>query len=137
MRQGFADGIITLDNVVERMLPQKGLHAAAVRLTCCRSKAYMAVGLKFRQRVFLPSVVVEVGGRKPPLEGGFAGRPFGIEHGIPGGIAIPTFHDHMLAEDSLELKTEAEGGAAGRCIAGIALPFVAAVAQILKNVARH
>ena len=54
---------------------------------------------------------VEVGGIEPCFKGLLAGRPFVVEHGEPGGVAVAAFDDHVLAENSLKREAEALRGA--------------------------
>ena len=60
-----------------------------------------------------------------------------IEHGEPCRIAVAAFDDHVLAEDAFEGEAEAQGGAAAGLVVRVALPLVAAVAQVLEDVAGH
>src|SRR4051812_22204088 len=55
--------------------------------------------------------LVEVRRLEPALESAPARRPFAIEHGIPGGVAVLAFDHHVLAEHALEGEAEAAGGA--------------------------
>src|SRR5690606_3283385 len=55
--------------------------------------------------------------------------PLVIEHGEPCRIAIASLDDHVLPEDSLEGESKPERRLAGTLVQGVALPFVAAVAQ--------
>lgn len=89
------------------------------------------------QRRFLTPVFVEVVGGEPTLETLFPDRPFGIEHGEPGGVAGTAFDDHVLAENSFEGETEAAGGALRGVIEHVALPFIATVAHFFEDVPRH
>ena len=89
------------------------------------------------QSHFLPAIFGKVGRIEPALEIGLALWPFGIQHGEPRGIPISPFDDHVLAENSFKPETEAQCGPPRRRIEGIALPFVAAVSQVLEDMARH
>src|SRR4051812_32591999 len=71
----------------------------------------------------LPARIIEVFGREPALKRALAGRPLGIEHGKPGGIAAAPLDDHVLAEDAFERETEPQRGATRGGIERVAFPF--------------
>src|SRR5579859_6273017 len=61
---------------------------------------------------FLPALAVEIVGRQPPLEVCLARRPFAVEHGEPGVVAIAAFLiDHVLAEGAFVDEPIAQRGA--------------------------
>ena len=67
----------------------------------------------------------------------FARRPFAVEHGKPGIVAIAALGDHVLAERAFVDEAVAQRGAPGGGIERIAFPFVAPVAERLENVTRQ
>ena len=52
-----------------------------------------------------------------------------VEQGEPGGVAVATFADQVLAKQPLIGETEAFGGAFGAQVGVVAFPFQAAVAE--------
>ena len=80
---------------------------------------------------------VEVCRIEPGFEGLLAGVPFVVEDGEPGGVAVLVFDYHVLAEDAFEGEAEAQGGAVTGLVEGVALPFVAAIAEVFKDMAGH
>src|SRR5262249_21255415 len=106
-------------------------HARPTRMS-------VAVGRdKNAQRPSLAPLMVEVLRRKPGFERALARRPFGIEHRIPGGVAAASFHDHMVAEDSLEGEPVALRGAPRGGVERVGFPFAAPIAEFLEHVARQ
>src|SRR5580692_6895386 len=85
-----------------------------------------------RETEFLPAFAFEVLRCKPALEIGFARRPFAVEHGEPGVIAVAALGDHVLAERAFVDETVAQRGAPRRRIEGIAFPFVTPIAKRLE-----
>ena len=79
----------------------------------------------------------EVVGIEPVFEDCSSGGPLAVEEGEPGCVAVPAFHDHVLAEDSFELEAVAEGGSSGGFVECVALPFVPAVSHIFEGVLCH
>ncbi len=71
---------------------------------------------------------------QPIHQGRAEWRPFGVEDGKPGGIAVACLVHHGLAEDAFELKAQALGSRDGWRVQAVALPFKAAVAQGVKSV---
>src|SRR6185295_13957364 len=59
-----------------------------------------------------------------------------VDHGEPRAVAISSAVDHVLAEEPFVLITEALGCGARFRVLRIALPFEAAVAEIVEDVAR-
>src|SRR5215475_1890500 len=78
---------------------------------------------------------IEILRRQPALEGAFARRPVAIEHGVPGGVAAASLHDHVLAKNASEGEAEAQRGPPRGGIEGVAFPFVAPVAQRFERMA--
>jgi hypothetical protein len=66
-----------------------------------------------------------------------SGGPLVVEHGEPGGVAVAVFYDEVLAEDAFVGESEALGGAAAGLILGVALPFIAAIGEVVEDVAGH
>ena len=66
-----------------------------------------------------------------------SGGPFVVEHREPGRIAVAILDDHVLAEDAFKGKAQAQGGAAAGLVFRVALPLVAAVAQVFEDVPGH
>src|SRR4026208_858746 len=85
----------------------------------------------------LAPAFVEVGRRQPLLVGTPQRRPLAIEHREPRGVAIAPFVYDGLAENALEAEAQTFGGAAPRHIQAVALPFVAAIAELVENAAHH
>jgi len=94
-------------------------------------------GIDGIETIQLPALGVEVFGGEPGLEGLFSCGPFGVEHAEPGGVAVAALDDHVLAEDAFKCEAEAQGGLAAGQVFGVALPLVAAVAEIFKDVPGH
>src|SRR5436853_7893914 len=88
-----------------------------------------------RQAYPLPACRVEIFRHKPALEGRLARRPFGIEHRVPGRVAVAALDDHVLAEEALEGEAETQRSAPPGGVERVALPLVAAVAERLERVA--
>ena len=86
---------------------------------------------------FLAPGGVEIVGREPALVSGLARRPLAVEHGEPGGVAVAALDDHVLAEDALEREAEALGRALRGRVEVVALPLVAAIAEIVEDIARE
>src|ERR1700677_3309917 len=86
------------------------------------------------QALPLLCIRIEVGRVEPGFERAFAGGPLAVEHGEPGGVAVPVLDHHVLAEDAFEGETEAKRGAAAGVVCLVALPLVAAVAEVLEDV---
>lgn len=89
------------------------------------------------QALPLAAVGIKVGGGKPGFECALTGRPFMVEHGEPGGVAVEAFDDHVLAEYAFKCEAKAEGGHAAGVVFGVALPLIAAIAEVVKDVAGH
>src|SRR5450631_1737737 len=91
------------------------------------------IGLKERpsesQLAALVLRFIEVLRPQPSLVAGLEARPIAVGHCKPGGIAILTFDDHMLAKDALETKAETFRSASGWIVSTIALPLESAVAE--------
>src|SRR5262249_44270500 len=85
----------------------------------------------------LPSLRVEILRREPALEGGLARRPFAIEHGEPGIVAVAALGDQMLSERALVNETVAQRCTTRGGVERVALPLVAPVTQRLEGVARE
>src|ERR1700688_428238 len=73
---------------------------------------------------------IEVRRPQPSLVAGLEARPIAVGHRKPGGIAILTFDDHMLAKDALERKAETFRSASGWIVSTVALPLESAEAGI-------
>ena len=67
----------------------------------------------------------------------FDSRPFPVQHGEPGGIAVPFLDDVMLSENALKTETEPQGGCPRAGIERIALPLDAPVFQLVKCFGQH
>ena len=90
---------------------------------------------QIRQGPLLSPFTIEVFGREPCLEGRFdAGHSVSsIEnHAVS---RLRPFHDHVLAEHALEGEAEPFRGALRGRIEVVALPLVAAVAEVVEDVA--
>src|ERR1700683_3276569 len=90
-----------------------------------------------RKADFLPAFAVKIFRRQPAFEVGFAPRPFAVDHGEPGGVAIAALYDHMLTKEALEEESIAPGGTARRRVERVAFPFVATIAERLESIARQ
>ena len=64
-------------------------------------------------------------------------RPLVVEHRVPGRVAVPPLDDHVLAEDALEREPEPFGRRARPGVQRVALPFHAAVAQLVERFLQH
>src|SRR5438552_11285361 len=93
--------------------------------------------IKRRKRALLPPLGIKIVCMQPALKSCLSRRPFGIEHGKPGRIAISALDYHVLPENPLEGKAETQRRPSGRSIESVALPLIAAISEILKNVPRH
>ena len=80
-------------------------------------------------------MLVEIGRIEPALKGGADAGPFFRNDRIPGGIAAPALVDNRAPEDPLEGKSISLCSQARGSIQAVALPFVAAVAQIFEDIA--
>src|ERR1700687_4203332 len=89
------------------------------------------------ERRLLPAMLIKICGVKPALKIRPSHRPLRIEHGESCRVAISPLDDHVLPENPFEPEAEAQRCPPRRCIQGIALPFVAAVPQVLENMTRH
>ena len=85
----------------------------------------------------LSALRVEIGRVQPSFKCRFARGPFMVQHGEPCRVAAMAFHDHVLAKDPLEGEAEPLGRPAAGRVQRVALPFVAAVAAVFKDVPRH
>ena len=85
----------------------------------------------------LPPIPIEILRREPALERGLARRPFAVEHGEIGGVAVAALGDHVLAQDAFEREAEAQRRAARRRVERVAFPFVAPIAERLEHIARQ
>src|SRR5215207_3506440 len=92
-------------------------------------------GIEGAETEALSPGLVEVRRLEPALEGAPARRPFAVEHGIPGGVAVVALDHHVLAKHALEGEAEAAGGALRGLVRIIALPLEAAVAELVEDVA--
>src|SRR5829696_82654 len=92
-------------------------------------------GIEGAETEALSPGLVEVRRLEPALEGAPARRPFAVEHGIPGGVAVLALDHHVLAEHALEGEAEAARGALRGLVRMIALPLEAAVAELVEDVA--
>ncbi len=63
--------------------------------------------------------------------------PVGVEHREPGGVAILSFDDHVLAKDAFEAETKPERGAARPPVEAVAFPFDAAVSENVERLRQH
>lgn len=81
--------------------------------------------------------LVKVRRIEPFLEGKPAGRPFMIEYGKPGGVPVVVLHHHVLAKNAFEGEAKPQSGFPAWLVQGIALPFIAPVAEILKHAPHH
>src|SRR6185503_17607233 len=122
-----------------RLAPARAARRAAARAGRPAARQLRSSGsaVKRAQADFLPSVDVEVLRCEPALEGALARRPFAVEHGKPGIVAVATFGDQMLAERAFISKAIAQRGRARGGVERIAFPLVAAVAERLEGVARE
>ena len=66
---------------------------------------------KSRQGPVAAGLGIEILRREPCLEGPLDRRPFGIQHGEPGRVAVAALDDHVLPEHALEGEAEPFGGA--------------------------
>src|SRR5271154_2596108 len=85
----------------------------------------------------LPPLAIEVPRLQPCLERLFAGGPFAVEDREPCRVAVAVLDHHVLAEDAFVSESEAQSGLAAGLVERVALPLVAAIAQVVKDVARH
>ena len=92
---------------------------------------------KLLQPLLLSAVSGEIGGIEPGFVSLAQGGPFLVEDRIPGGVAVLALDDHVLAENAFELKAEPRRRALGRFVAVVAFPFIAAIAQIVEDMARE
>lgn len=75
-------------------------------------------------------MLVEVVRREPAFEGVPEERPLPVDDGVPGRVpAAPLVH-LGLTKDAFVAKAKALGGAARRRVQGVALPLIAAVAEL-------
>src|SRR5690348_1370249 len=88
------------------------------------------------KRSALDAVLVEVVGRKPRLQCRPPRRPLRIRDRVPRRVAVAPLHDPVLPKDPLEREAEALRGSPGRRVRCVALPLVAAVAELVEGVAR-
>src|SRR5262245_28684692 len=93
--------------------------------------------LHMGQRALLPPLFVEILVLEPGLELRRHGRPFAVDHGIPGGVAVPALDDEMLAENAFKSEAEPLCRLARGHIEGMAFPFEPAHAQIIEAVTHH
>src|SRR5262249_52201804 len=91
--------------------------------------------IQLAQAYPLPSLRIEILRREPALEGGFARRPFAIEHRKPGIVAVAALGDQMLPERALVNEAVAQRCTARGGVDAFALPAVAPVTQRLEGVA--
>src|SRR5262245_44421517 len=103
---------------------------AATRVTLISSPAYEDRRRERAECNALAPVPVEIRRVEPAAERGIERRPFLVDHRVPRRVAIPVFVDARLPEDSFIREPEAHGGGARRGIECVALPLVAAVAEI-------
>ena len=94
-------------------------------------------GMSSESVSFCRPVVIEIVRREPALVRRLARRPLAVEHRKPGGVAVAALDDHVLAENPLEREAEALRGAARGRVEGVALPLVAAIAELLEDIARE
>src|SRR6266550_1558077 len=86
-------------------------------------------GVGRRQTGLLPPVFIEVRRIKPALERSLAGGPLAVEDREPGGVAVLSLHDLVLAEQAFVFETKTLCRALGRFVAIVALPLEPAVAR--------
>src|SRR5262245_43433463 len=89
------------------------------------------------QPAALDTCVIEIRGIEPFLVGLFESGPFLVDDREPSRVAALALRDHMLAEYPLGLEAEPLGGALRGLVAVVALPFPAAIAEIVKCVAHE
>src|SRR5579863_10435055 len=110
-------------------MPRPSLTASSMNLPRAR--------IDFGKRNLLPSIRVEIRWSQPALECRFSLRPFRIKHREPRRVTIASFDNHVLTKNSLEREAQTQGRAARRLIQRVALPFIATVSQVFKNMASH
>ena len=86
-----------------------------------------------RQACSLPAIGRKVLIRQPCFIGFFELRPFAVDDGKPGGVAVAALDDHGLTKQTFVTETKPPDPANGLLVEGIALPFQAPVAQPIKN----
>ena len=80
---------------------------------------------------------VEIGRVEPALEGRLERQPLAVEDREPAGIAVARFVDRRLVEHALVAEPEALRRGARRRVERIAFPFVAPIAELVKDAAHH
>src|SRR4051794_4455010 len=89
------------------------------------------------ERAPLAARGVEVFGREPALEGGLARKPFLVGDREPGGVSVAALVDGRLTEEAFVLEAEPLGRGSRRRVQGIALPLVAAIAELVEDAAHE
>src|SRR5579862_4701176 len=69
------------------------------------------LAVQCRKTEFLPALAVEILRCQPALKIALAFRPFAVEHGIPGVVAVAALGNHVLAERAFVDKAVAQRGA--------------------------
>src|SRR5688572_28217187 len=87
------------------------------------------------QGAFLHAGGLEIRRVQPSLVSRPQGRPFAVEHREPRSVAVRAFRDDVLAKDAFEREPEALRRALRWRVQVVALPFEAAVAEIVEYVA--
>ena len=85
----------------------------------------------------LAAGVVEVRRVQPGLVGGADARPLGVGDREPVGVAVAALVDHRVAEPALVGEAEPGRGRPRRLVEAVALPLVAAVAELVEDVVRQ
>lgn len=93
------------------------------------------MGMKSPSGTILRTIGIEVGRREPGIEGGAHRGPVVVGDRKPRRVAVSAIDDLMVAEDALEAKAKAFGGATRCGVESVALPLQAAVAQVIEGVA--
>src|SRR5436190_10447014 len=103
---------------------------AATRVTLISSPTHENRCRERAERDALTPALVEIRRVEPAPERGVERRPFLVDHRVPRGVAIPALVDARLPEDPLIREPQPQGRGAGWGIERVALPLVAAVAEI-------
>jgi hypothetical protein len=90
---------------------------------------------EFAEGPLLYALAVEVLRPKPRFEAGPDRRPLAVGDRIPGGVAVSALDHHVVAEDALEAKPEALGGAARGGVQRVAFPLEPAIAEVVEYAA--
>src|SRR6476620_8963341 len=103
---------------------------AATRVTLISSPAHENRCRERAERDALTPALVEIRRVEPAPERGVERRPFLVDHRVPRGVAVAALVDARLTENTFIREPEAHGRGARRGIQRVALPLVAAVAEI-------